>query len=224
MSNELDPRQIELFLKNNLDFFMDREDMLADLRIPHSSGKAVSLVEKQMSILRERNTELRHRLGDLIDNARENDKLFGHTRRLILTLLDCKNLSQAVDAIYSSFKNDFGIEKTQLILFNDNSISRARNESLSQAQIHIGKYLKARQTIGGGIGEQERQFLFKEDAPQVQSAALAVLAYGDVYGVLAIGNQSSNYYESSKGTLFLSYIAEVLSRALRDFIQTNQLK
>lgn len=213
----IDPADVEAYLKNNLDFFAKREDLLAELRIPHSPGQAVSLVEKQLSILRERNTELRNRLGDLIDNARDNDKLFNHTRRLVLALLDCKNLSQAVDIIYSSFSKDFGVENTQLILFSETSISRARTETLSNAQNHIGKYLKARQTIGGGLGEKEREFLFGKDAPNIGSAALGVLAYGDVFGVIAIGNKDASYYHSSMGTLFLSYIAEILSRVLRDF-------
>lgn len=221
MSTEISPAQVAVFLQENRDFFVDHEDLLAELRVPHSSGKAVSLVEKQLSILRERNTELRNRLGDLIANARENDKLFSHTRRLVLALLDAKNLSQAVDIIYSSFQTDFGIEKTQIILFNETSISRARNDNIGNAQLYIGKYLKARQTVGGGLGIEERKYIFAEQSDEVGSAALAVLAYGDIYGIVAIGNRDPNYYHSSMGTLFLSYIAEILSRSLRDFVHSD---
>ena len=220
MSIELDAKQVEQYLKQNLDFFNEREDLLTELRIPHGNGKAVSLVEKQLSILRERNTELRNRLSDLVANARENDKLFTHTRRLVLALMDAKNLAQAIDIIYSSFDADFGIEKTQIILFSETSISRAKNESLAQAERYIGKYLKARQTVGGGIGEKERAFLFGSASKEVGSAALAILAYGDIYGVVAIGNKDPNYYHSSMGTLFLSYISEILSRSLRNYIRS----
>lgn len=219
MSTDLDPATVEAFLKNNLDFFVEREDLLADLRVPHSSGKAVSLVEKQLSILRERNTELRNRLSDLITTARDNDKLFTQTRRLVLALLDAQNLAQAIDIIHNSFQNDFGIETTQIILFNDTSISRARNERIESAQLHIGKYLKARQTVGGGLGQSERDYIFADQSAKVGSAAIAVLAYRDVFGIIAIGNQDPRYYQSSMGTLFLSYIAEILSRCLRDFIR-----
>jgi len=219
MSSELTPNAVELFLKNNPDFFVDRDELVSSLRIPHATGPAVSLVEKQLSVLRERNSELRNRLNGLIDNARDNDKLFTHTRRLVLSLLDAKNLAQAIDIIYASFRNDFGIETTQIILFGHDRISSARNETLENAQTHIGKYLKARQTIGGGIGPDERKFIFGAQSNEVGSAALAVLAYGDIYGVIGIGNKDPNAYNSSMGTLFLSYIAEVLSRSLRGFYQ-----
>ena len=215
-SDAIDAQTVAKFLRDNPNFFQDREDLLADIRVPHSHGHSVSLVEKQLGILRERNTDLRHRLGELIDNARSNDRLFTHTRRLVLALLDCKNLSQAIDVIFSSFANDFNIEYTQIILFNDTSISRARNIDLLTAQEKLGKYLKARQTIGGGLARDEIEFLFGKDAPEVGSAAIAVLSYGDVFGVIAIGNQDPRFYQSSMGTMFLSYISEVLSRELRD--------
>lgn len=207
---------VEAFITNNPDFFLHRDDLLAEIRIPHHSGKAVSLVEKQLSVLRERNTELRHRLGALVETARDNDRLFNHTRRLVLALLDCQTLQQAIDVIYNSFSQDFGIQKTQIILFEGQSISHARRVSLADAQQSIGKYLKARQTIGGGLSRSEMQFLFGRDVYDVGSAALAILAYGKLYGVLAIGNRDPFYYQSSMGTMFLGYIAEVFSRILRD--------
>ena len=212
----LSEKDVVEFLNNHDDFFRDKEDLLVSMTIPHQAGQAVSLVEKQLGILRERNSELRNRLGQLIESARANDRLFSHSRKLVLSLLDCKNTAQAVDAIYSSFAKDFGIEVTQIILFDDNSISRARNESLIAADREIGRYLKARQTIGGGLTEKEIAFVFAEQCDCVGSAALSVLAYGEVYGVLAIGNEDPSFYQSEMGTLFLNYIAEVLSRVLRD--------
>ncbi len=213
---KLSPETIAAYLRSHPDFFVDNEELLAELKIPHRSGPAVSLVEKQQSVLRERNTELRHRLTGLVDNARSNDRLFGLTRRVVLALLDSKDLAQAVDIIYNSFGDEFGVEFTQIILFDESPLCRARIEPLSHAQRVIGKYLKARQTIGGGLGREERDFLFGEQSPKVGSAAMAVLAYGDVYGVLAIGNSDPDYYQSSMGTLFLGYIAEVFSRVIRD--------
>ncbi|WP_096085571.1 DUF484 family protein [Agaribacterium haliotis] len=215
--DDIDANQVAAFLKQNPNFFEGREKLLSELRVPHNPGQAISLVEKQQAVLRERNTELRNRLSSLVNNARENDRLFSHTRQLVLSLLDSNNLSQAIDIVYSSFDSDFGVQYTEVILFDSPGLSRARNEKLSSAQEHIGKYLKARQTIGGGLGETERQYLFGERAQEIGSAALAVLAYGELYGVVAIGNRDANYYHSGMGTMFLSYISEVLSRSIRDF-------
>ena len=79
------------YLQDHPDFFIAKDDLLSGLRIPHDSGQATSLIERQLAIYRERNVELRQRLTDLLENARRNDKLFGKTRRLVLALIDAKN-------------------------------------------------------------------------------------------------------------------------------------
>ena len=77
MSSELPgAEQVAAYLKAHKDFFVDHESLLADITIPHETGKAVSLVERQVGVLRERNIELRERLTRLLDVARENDMLF----------------------------------------------------------------------------------------------------------------------------------------------------
>jgi len=212
----IDAKTVESYLRANSDFFSGREDLLVDLRVPHEAGNTVSLVEKQMSILRERNTDLRNRMNGLIDNARSNDRLFTLTRRLILALLDAKSLSQATDLVYSSFEKEFEIQHTQIILFSDTGMSRARQCSLESAQANIGRFLKARQTVGGGLSKTEREFVFGDQSSKVGSAALAILAYGEIYGLLAIGHEDADYYKSGLGTMFLSYIGEVFSRIIRE--------
>lgn len=214
-SAKLNPETVAGYLRKHPHFFEDFPDLVADMQISHDSGKAVSLVERQVSILRERNIEMRQRLSNLLDTARENDQLFAKTRRLVLALLECTDLGDMVDALYYSFQKEFNVHYTRLILFGPHvPPSTARIEYINNARNHIGKRLKAPNAISGGIDVKECEFLFDEDAPNVGSAALAVLSYGNPLGVLAIGNQDPNYYRSSMGTLFLGYVAEVLNRVL----------
>jgi len=46
--------QVAAFLSANPDFFLDHQELLANLTLPHQSGEAVSLLERQVSVLRER--------------------------------------------------------------------------------------------------------------------------------------------------------------------------
>ena len=72
------------YLKNHDDFLQRNPDMLDFLlHISHASGSAISLVEKQVSVLRERNMDMRQRLKTLTANARDNDKLYEQTRVMI---------------------------------------------------------------------------------------------------------------------------------------------
>lgn len=208
--------QIAAYLQKHPDFFARHEDLLMSLQLPHRSGKAISLMEKQVAVLRERNIDMRHRLSDLLDNARANDRLFDKTKRLVLALLECHELGDLVDALYYSFDKEFNISHTRLILFSNRQLSAgpARVEHIQTARQHIGKRLKSSRAVSGGIELEETRFLFDDDADNIGSSAIAVLSHGNPLGVLAIGSEDPGYYKSSMGTLFLGYIAEVLNRLL----------
>ena len=74
------------FLRENPTFLYDNPDILENLYLPHSTGSAVSLVERQVGLLRERNSELRSRLNILNSKAAENELLLERTQTLILKL------------------------------------------------------------------------------------------------------------------------------------------
>lgn len=215
-NEKLNHEQVAKYLREHRDFFVTQPDLLGDLELPHRSGQAVSLVEKQVAILRERNVEMRQRLSNLLDNARDNDVIFEKTKRLILALLECKTLASLTEAIHHSFEHEFNIHYTRIILFGSNGLAAgpARIESINATKEALGKRLTSLKAVSGGIDVKETEFLFDEDAPNVGSAALTVLSHGNVMGVLAIGNQDPTYYRSSMGTLFLGYIGEVLNRLL----------
>ena len=66
-SAELTAEQVASYLHAHPEFFVDRDELLGEMRIPHQPGDAVSLVERQVRLLRERNIEMRHRLSQLMD-------------------------------------------------------------------------------------------------------------------------------------------------------------
>jgi len=198
-------------------FFSDHPALLAEIELPHDSGTAISLVERQVAVLRDRNMDMRHRLSHLLDNARDNDRLFDKTKRLILELLEGQDLGDIIDALHYSFDNEFNIHFTRTLLFGDAEAiggSQARVVSPKEAQDNISVLLKSNRSFCGKLGDKEKAYLFGDDAAQVGSAATVALNNGQTFGLLAIGNRDPKYYRSSMGTLFLAYIAEVLNRLL----------
>ncbi|PCJ36835.1 MAG: hypothetical protein COA75_06170 [Cellvibrionales bacterium] len=208
--------QVCEFLSAKTDFFERHPELLESIELPHESGKAVSLIERQISVLRDRNLEMRSRLKNLLETARANDKLFEKTQRLVLALLETDSLAKAIDTLYDSLKNDFQIEHYQLILFSaDSKLSMpAKIVSLDQGTQAIGGLLRSNRATCGVLRDEELTFLFDDQAGAIKSVAVVPLNNGNTFGTLAIGSSDPFYYKSSMGTLFLSYIAEVLNRAL----------
>ncbi|MFK7730715.1 MAG: DUF484 family protein [Pseudomonadales bacterium] len=213
---ELDDEQVVAFLRDNADFFDRQPDVLADLTLPHESGAAVSLVERQQIVLRERNQELRSRLGKLLENARDNDRLFELTRRLVLDLLLADSLSTAVASLDKSLSKDFKTDFNSLYLFGTEELiaSHYRCVTPATARESVGNLMDARQVICGTLRQEENEFLFNDNAPHIKSAAVVPIGTGTNIGLLAVGSRDPQHYKSGMGTLFLSYIGEVLAHAL----------
>jgi len=216
---EVDPADkiVREFLRDNPDFLDKNTDILETLVLPHNSGKAVSLVERQVGVLRDRNKEMRTRLDNMLQTAHDNDLLFEKTKRLVLNLLEAKTLASIVEAVYDSLSKDFGIEYYSLTLLgNDKKLPRtmARIASIEKANESVGTLLGANRAVCGILREEEMVFLFGERGRQVGSVAAVPLRYDSLYGILAVGNSDPNFYKSSMGTLFLSYIAEILNRLM----------
>jgi uncharacterized protein len=221
LADPLEPEQIVAYLQAHPDFFVKQLELLADLALPHETGPAVSLVERQVAILRERNIDMRHRLSKLLDNARENDKLFDKTKRLVLNLIEGQDMGDIIDALHYSFDKDFAIHYTRVILFgNVEKIpsSQARVVALVDARQFVAPLIKSHRAICGSLGAKEMHFLFGDQSHEIGSVATVPLMHGSAFGLIAIGNRDPNYYRSSMGTLFLGYIAEVLNRLLPKYL------
>jgi len=208
------------FLKDNGDFLQRNPDLLDHLHVSHASGSAVSLVEKQVSVLRERNVDIRHRLKTLTTNARENDRLFELTRDLVVKLLEADSVEGLYRVFIDSMKSDFEVEFASMILFGDQPADGDyRVERLEDAKSHIGALISSRKAVSGALRREEFDYLFTagDDAHHFQqggSAAIMPLADGAQLGLIAVGSSDAGRYTSAIGTLFLSHIAEVMLRLL----------
>lgn len=227
---ELDAESVREYLKDHNDFLQRNPDLLDYLQIPHASGSAVSLVEKQVSVLRERNIDMRHRLKALTANARENDKLYEQTRAMVLKLLDADSVAAIYRAFMEAMKKDFQADYACMILFGDGAAGQGyRTESRDSARAEIGPLLNSRKAVCGALRREEFNYLFPAtgkpkplaDAHQINqggSAAIMPLAdNGEQIGLIAVGSADANRYHSTMGTLFLSHIADVILRLLPRF-------
>ncbi|VVP72381.1 hypothetical protein PS910_01072 [Pseudomonas fluorescens] len=220
-ASDLDDEAVARYLRANPTFFAGHDELLGELHIPHQRGDSVSLVERQLKLLRDRNIEMRHRLSQLMDVARDNDRLFDKTRRLILDLLDANSLEEVVMAVEDSLRQEFKVPFVSLILFGENATPVGRWVNSAEAHQAIGGLLGSGKTVSGNLRDHELDFLFGADQrKEVGSSAVATLDYQGLHGVLAIGSHDPQHYKSSVGTLFLSYIAEVLGRVVPRFTQT----
>ena len=107
------------YLETYPDFFERNGALLAKLRLPHlrDSGATVSLVERQVEVLRERNQALERKLKELVDVARANDALADRIHRLSQRLIRARTLLETINALEASLREDFDARDSVLLLF-----------------------------------------------------------------------------------------------------------
>lgn len=216
--DSLTEEEVGRYLRNHPGFFLNNEDILAELKLAHKSGKAVSLLERQVEVLRERNMDMRNRLSTLLDNAQHNDQLFEQSKSLILGLLEAKRPEELSNTLCRRLVSDFdSIDYASLILFADPTrvgSQQLRVVTVAEADRHIGGLLRGGKGVCGVLRSDELSFLFGRHADHIGSAALVPIQPGGIQGVLAIASNNPQHFKSSMGTLFLDYIGDVIDRVL----------
>ena len=216
--SQMNDDMVRDYLIEHSDFLQRNPEMLDHLHISHASGSAISLVEKQVGVLRERNVEMRRRLNSLTGNARDNDKLYEQTRTLVLSLLEAQSIADLSRIYNDSMKREFKVEHSSMILFGEdtNADRNCRLETLESAKIHIGALIRGRKAVCGALRKEELSYLFPQSG-EIGSAALMPMFKDRELGVIAVGSSDAGRYSSTMGTVFLSHIADVIIRMLPRF-------
>lgn len=222
-SVSLNSDDVAEYLRQHPDFFSDQDELLMSLSLPHRRGSAISLYERQLGLLRQRNDELKQRLNRLISIAHDNDRLFDSSRRLALALIESTDLEQVAETLRDGLENDFGVEFHSLILFNKEPVDiPVRTENPDVANSILGDLLVSlnggQKVVCGRLADKELEFLFPDDHSSIGSVALSPLNFPDSVGVLALGSRDENHFRASMGNLFLGYLSDVLCRVLNRFM------
>lgn len=212
------------FLQANPDFFERNAALLAKLRLPHlREGTAtVSLVERQVEVLRERNQALERRLKELVDVARANDALADRIHRLAQRLLRARDLAATVEAIETSMREDFDAMHSVLVLFLPAApgVDTATQRFLRLADPADANLKSFESLLGSGksrcgqVRDSQRDYLFGAGTVEIGSVALTPLGPKGNLGLLAIGASDAERFHPAMSTDFLVRIGDLIAHAL----------
>lgn len=212
-----DAQAVLAFLSRNPDFFLRNESALADVELPHRAGSAVSLVERQVKLLRERNIESRARLARLLETAHENDALFTKTRQLVLALLEADSLERLAQTLVLGLRREFDVEQARLLLIEDEHLrwpDTAERVQRADAEAVLGGTLRQERPLAGPLRPAARELLFGSQAAEVASALVVAIARPHAVALLALGSADTRRFHGEMGTLFMEFVGEVVQRLL----------
>jgi len=209
------------YLRDHPAFFEAHQDILAGMVLSHEAGSAVSLIERQVQILREQKEQQKRKLQTLIATAQNNEDLNNNVNKLILELLDAKTLDDVLVVIKQRIRTDFEADAISVKLLTSGNDTLKAHEELTawqQPALVIGeKVMTAREPMCGTFNGEQMQALF--DDADILSAGIVPLVKDEssknCYGIIAIGSYDAERFRADMGTLFLSLLGQVLTRILR---------
>ena len=215
------------YLKQNNDFFSRNSEILKDLEISHQTNGAVSLIERQVALLRDNNRQLKVQLKELIDIAKDNDQLNKAMHQLTLDVLKTQASDEIVNTTCHHLKHQFDSEiiAVQLIseLFPDTTTDKIIGTiSRESAEFRtLTNILNRGKPICGKLTAEQLSVCFDNRADETQSAAIIPLVKphnGDILGFIAIGSTSDKRFHISMGTVFLEHMGQIIGHALARYI------
>ncbi len=232
----MNDREVAEYLLANPDFFAEHAEMLATIRLANPHGKAaVSLQERQMDMLRDKNKHLERRLAELLRYGHENDSIaakFGRWTTRVMAERDPHALPRTIS---NGLRDVFDVPQAALRVWDV-----AEPYAHADFARHVGEEVRifanslATPYCGANTGFEAAQWLApavsavpEEAQPAEESAAgstgsIALLALRDPeaaedansFGLLVMGSPDPRRFHDGMATDFLTQIGALASAAL----------
>ncbi|QGZ62808.1 DUF484 family protein [Paraburkholderia acidisoli] len=221
----MNDREVADYLLAHPDFFVEHAELLASIKLGNPHGKAaVSLQERQMEMLREKNKHLERRLSELLRYGHENDSIatkFGRWTTRVIAERDPYALPRT---IAENLRDVFDVPQAALRIW-DVAPAYAEAEFARHTGEEVRLYANSLDTpyCGANAGFEAAQWLDSSEGA-AQSVAIIALrsapeaegggAQGAAFGLLVMGSPDARRFHEGMATDFLTQIGALASAAL----------
>lgn len=226
---ELDEADIAAYLEAHPDFLRRHPAVLEALDTRHDSGTAVSLIERQVTALRDNNRQLKSRFDELHETARDNEQRVVQLNRMGKVLVAAESSADLVRELTYCLQQHldvdhayFGLEKP--VDQAEGEIHRIEHESAAGRA--LTNVFRRGKPICGPLSDDQSEALFatrSNDVPALASAAMIPLGLHGVHGALVLASRKPTRFVPDAGTLFLELMGELVTAALRRLLGDDAL-
>ena len=208
--------EIAQYLQDHPQFFEEHAELMSHMVIPHPhGGRTISITERQMLSLRDKNKQLEVKMNELLQFGEENDSISEKMHRLGVAMIAAASFQSVLHTLYFHLRDDFPIPHVALRLWN-----RPDNADELPEFTEVSAELQAfAETLGqpycGSTSGFETSSWFGEASKQVRSQALIAMRNGGgTIGMIALGSEDAQRFYAGMGTLYLERLGEMASAAL----------
>jgi hypothetical protein len=204
MDKKLNAKDVEIFLLENIDFFVSRESLVSELSFRHDSGGASSLLEMQVRRLRDEQSRLMEMLTSFVSTGQDNEDLFLKSKTLTLALIKAKDIDSIIEIVESFFQDIIGADACNLVLASDQEVQELESVTgieMNKNSIHMGPF-----------SQEKMSYLFQDE--EMLSGVISIFKVKNKFGLLKIGSKDQTKYLGEGDTTFIEYIRDVIASVI----------
>ena len=206
--------QIRKYLRENPSFFIDNEEVLTELKIPHQEKGTISLIEKQLEISKKKEREAQEKIRKFFENAKENAAIFRKSQSFLKEAIMGDSENRFFESLHSATHTHLQCEYSLIILGRDeleisSSILVRKKNSLSKYNLEL---FKSTSPILGSLSKKQRQELFLQNIEKASSFAVVPIRDNrSEIALFTLGHEDSEFFSERKETFFLEFLADMFS-------------
>jgi len=210
------------FLMDHPDFFQQYPELLGRIKVDTPERGVVSLVEVQVSKLRDRIGDLEEEITQLMSLAAKNDRLFHDFANVQKQLLMCEDFSQAAKVIEQKAQS---LNLTAHIKIIDHSHPKYHVDKTALDNF-IKKFLNGHSAYLGRLRQAERDKLLaygglNHSSTELGSFAVLPLGQSTPMGIIAFASHDGGHFEPNMDTLFLEQLVSVFHYLLTQWSKSS---
>lgn len=208
--------EIAQYLQDHPQFFEEHAELMSHMVIPHPhGGRTISITERQMLSLRDKNKQLEVKMNELLQFGEENDAISEKMHRLGVAMIAAASFQSVLHTLNFHLRDDFSIPHVALRLWNRPDSTEELPE-FTEVSAELQAFAE---TLGqpycGSTSGFETSSWFGEASKQVRSQALIAMRNGGgTIGMIALGSEDAQRFYAGMGTLYLERLGEMASAAL----------
>jgi|LauGreDrversion4_2_1035121.scaffolds.fasta_scaffold244002_2 hypothetical protein len=216
--NEDNEQQIARWLKSNPEFLQRHPELLSQMKMPDlHAGRAISLHERQLEVMREKHRQLEHRLADLMRVAQENDLIGEKMQRFTRQLLLHEERSSLDRRLIALLEEIFQVPQVGLRVWPLGAARLEPGLELPLSGDELDRVDQMQQPLCGSPAQKPGVIWLADRGQNARSVALLALRRGvepQAFGLLVLGSADPDRFHAQMGTAFLQRLAELVSAAL----------
>ena len=213
----LESTAVAAYLANHPDFFEEHSELLGAVKLTSGfSGRAISLQERQMEVLREKHKALEMKLAALLRNGNENDQIAGKFHQWTCSLLASRHDTELPRILVDGLRQRFDVSQATLRLWSV-AAPHAQAWFAAPASDDIRIFANGLDTPFCGPNNDFEAATWLDDPAAVTSIAMLPLrAPGaqQAFGLLVLGSPDAQRFSETMSTDFLTRFAGTASAAL----------